>query len=91
MFGIAHYGNNFKNCSCSGNVEIYNASEAGEAEEMGGIAGVWHNQNGTTVTFDNCSFTGALKANFVTGVDLSDNTIVGAAYSTSGTGELIIK
>lgn len=91
LFGIAHYGNNFVNCSCSGDVEITAATEAAEAEEMGGIAGVWHNQNGTKVTFDGCSFTGTLKANITEGVDLSDNTIVGKAYSASGTGELIIK
>lgn len=32
-----------------------------------------------------------VKANITEGVDLSDNTIVGKAYSASGTGELIIK
>ncbi len=91
LFGIAHYGNNFVNCSCSGDVEITAATEAEEAEEMGGIAGVWHNQNGTKVTFDGCSFTGTLKANIAEGLDLSNNTIVGKAYSENGTGELIIK
>ena len=91
LFGIAHYGNNFVNCSCSGDVEITAATEAEEAEEMGGIAGVWHNQNGTKVTFDACSFTGTLKANITEGLNLSDNTIVGKAYSETGTGELIIK
>jgi hypothetical protein len=91
LFGMAHYGNSFVNCSCSGDVEITAAAEAADAEEIGGIAGVWHNQNGTKVTFDGCSFTGTLKANITEGVDLSDNTIVGKAYSTSGTGELIIK
>ena len=91
LFGIAHYGNSFVNCSCSGDVEITAATEAADAEEMGGIAGVWHNQNGTKVTFEGCSFTGTLKANITEGVDLSDNTIVGKAYSASGTGELIIK
>ena len=90
LFGIAHYGNNFINCSCSGDVEITAAAEAEDAEEMGGIAGVWHN-GGANVTFDGCSFSGTLKANITEGVDLSDNTIVGKAYSTSGTGELIIK
>ena len=89
MFGIAHYGNKFENCVCSGNVEVYAASEAGDAEEIGGIAGVWHNETGYTVSFTNCSFTGTLKAN-VEGVDLSDNTITGAPYSATGTGKLII-
>jgi len=84
MFGIAHYGNNFVNCSSSGDVKITNAADA---EEIGGIAGVWHNQDGTQVTFTNCSFTGNLSVN-VKGVDLSDNTIVGKPYSPSGKGSL---
>lgn len=89
LFGIAHYGNNFKNCSSSGDVEITNAENAADAEEIGGIAGVWHNADGKNVNFTDCSFTGNLKVN-VEGVDLSDNTIVGNAYSTAGTGTLII-
>ena len=86
MFGIAHYGNKFENCSSSGDVEIYAAEEAEAAEEIGGIAGVWHN-GGEDVTFTNCSFTGNLSVN-VEGVDLSDNTIVGKPYSSSGKGSL---
>ena len=89
--GIAHYGNTFKNCTSTGNVYITNATEAAEAEEIGGIAGVWHNQAGHKVTFDNCKFTGTLSTNFTEGVDLSDNTITGKSYSATGTGELIIK
>ena len=89
MFGIAHYDNKFENCVCTGNVEVYAASEAGDAEEIGGIAGVWHNETGHTVSFTNCSFTGTLKAN-VEGVDLSDNTITGAPYKADGKGKLII-
>ena len=87
--GIAHYGNSFINCSSSGDVYITDATEAADVEEMGGIAGVWHNHS--NVTFDGCSFTGTLNANIAEGVDLSDNTIVGNAYSATGTGELIIK
>ena len=89
LFGIAHYGNKFENCSCSGDVEITDAAEAADAEEIGGIAGVWNN-GGANVTFDNCTFTGTLKANITEGVDLSDNTIVGNPYSKTGTGKLII-
>ena len=89
LFGIAHYGNNFVNCSSSGDVEIYAADDIDSAEEIGGIAGVWHNQTGTTVTFTNCSFTGNLRTN-VANVDLTDNLIVGAAYSSTGNGKLII-
>lgn len=88
--GIAHYGNSFINCHSSGDVEITNAAEAAEVEEMGGIAGVWNN-GGADVTFDGCSFTGTLNANIVEGVDLSDNTIHGVAYSATGTGNVIVK
>ena len=89
LFGIAHYNNKFINCSSSGDVEIYAADDIDSAEEIGGIAGVWHNENGTTVTFTNCSFSGTLKTN-LQNVDLSDNTITGAAYSETGTGTLIV-
>lgn len=89
LFGIAHYGNQFVNCSSNGHVEITNASEAADAEEMGGIAGVWNNGD-TDVVFTNCSFTGTLKANITKDVDLTDNTIVGKAYSSNGTRLLII-
>lgn len=88
IVGIAHYGNIFENITCTGNVTITNATEADEAEEMGGIAGVWHN-GGSDVTFTNCVFSGELSAN-IEGVDLSDNTITGKEYSASGNGKLII-
>ena len=85
MFGIAHYGNTFENCSSSGDVKITNASDAADAEEIGGIAGVWMDSKEADVTFTNCSSTGTLSAN-VEGVDLSDNTIVGKAYNNGTTG-----
>ena len=88
-FGIAHYNNKFENVKVTGNVTITGASEAAEAEEIGGIAGVWHNESGTTVTFTDCVFSGTLNTNITEGVDLSDNTITGAKYG-AGTGELII-
>ncbi len=91
IVGIAHYGNSFIDCSSSGDVTITNAADASDVEEIGGIAGVWHNQNGTTVTFKDCVFTGTLKTNITEGVDLTDNTITGKAYSSSGTGVLIIE
>ena len=87
-FGIAHYSNKFENVTVTGNVEIYAANEAEDAEEMGGIAGVWHNENGTTVSFTNCTFTGKLTANV--NADLYNNTIVGAAYNKTGNGTLVI-
>ena len=91
LFGIAHYSNNFVNCVCDGDVEIYAASENAEAQEIGGIAGVWHNENGTKVTFTNCSFTGELKANN----DYVINTnkfgkLVCSSYNSTGTGILVI-
>ncbi len=88
LFGIAHYGNKFVNCSSSGDVTITDAAEAADAEEMGGVAGVWHN-GGANVVFLYCSYTGKLTANITESVDLSDNTIVGAAYSKTGPGKLV--
>ena len=90
IVGIAHYGNNFVNCVCEGDVEIYNASEEADAQQIGGIAGVWHNENGTKVTFTNCSFTGELKAN--NGYVINTNKfgkLVCDAYG-NGTGVLVI-
>ena len=89
LFGIAHY--NFVNCVCEGDVEIYAASEGAEAQEIGGIAGVWHNQNGTKVTFTNCSFTGELKANndYVINTNKFGN-LVCSSYNSTGTGILVI-
>ena len=88
IVGIAHYNNSFINCSSSGDVRITSAVDEGDDEEIGGIAGVWHNETGTTVTFTDCHFTGELSSNL--GADLSDNTITGRAYSTEGQGTLII-
>ena len=92
--GIAHFNNKFINCSCTGKVTLENAQDPGDHLEIGGIAGVWHNENGTTVTFTNCSFTGTLSTS-LNGVDCSEeiadnNKITGRAYSTEGTGQLII-
>ena len=89
LFGIAHYGNKFENCVCTGNVEIYNAQEKEDAQEIGGIAGVWHNENGTTVEFTNCSFEGTLKSN-IEGVEFYYDGFVGKPYNATGTGKLII-
>ncbi|MBO7285391.1 MAG: hypothetical protein J6U69_02205, partial [Alistipes sp.] len=89
LFGIAHYGNQFENCSCSGDVEIYAAEEAAEAEEIGGIAGVWHNENNTSVTMTNVKFTGNVTTNF-TRENVWYNNLVGKPYSATGTGKLIV-
>lgn len=80
-FGIAHYNNKFENVTVTGNVSVYNAAEVADADEMGGIAGVWHNENGTSVTFTNCKFTGTGKLSANVAVDLTGNEIVGVAYN----------
>ncbi|MBE6673286.1 MAG: hypothetical protein E7599_07200, partial [Ruminococcaceae bacterium] len=81
-FGIAHYGNNFENVTVTGKV-----ISTGEADEIGGIAGVWNNATGYTVSFTNCKFSGTVTDvnGAVTGCD-----IVGGAYSSTGTGVLKI-
>ena len=89
LFGIAHYGNKFENCVCTGDVEIYAAEEADEAQEIGGIAGVWHNETGYTVTFTDCSFTGNLSTN-IEGVEFYYGGLVGKPYSATGTGKIYL-
>ena len=89
LFGIAHYGNQFVNCECTGSVTI-TTDEAENAIEMGGIAGVWHNETGYSVTMTGCSFTGTLKTPNIEGVDFYYGGLVGAPYSTTGNGKLII-
>ena len=88
LFGIAHYGNQFVNCVCTGNVEIYAAEEADEAQEIGGIAGVWHN-GGENVVMTECSFTGNLTTN-IEGVEFYNGGLVGKPYNATGNGKLII-
>ena len=80
--GIAHYGNVFEYCKATGDVYCADANE----NEYGGIAGVWHNQNGTTVTFNHCEFTGKI---YVDNKEVA-STIVNAPYSSTGTGKLYI-
>ena len=88
--GIAHYNNTFENCSSSGNIKVTYAYP-GKEYEVGGIAGVWHNENGTKVIFNNCSFTGTLSSvRDGNTFDVSGNTITGCKYSADGTGELYI-
>ncbi|MBQ8764906.1 MAG: hypothetical protein IJZ12_03175, partial [Clostridia bacterium] len=81
IVGIAHYGNNFENVKCTANVTNTNTDSAKSAQ-TGGIAGVWHNEKGYTVTFTNCNFTGKVTA---TGV--AENEAVGAAYNASNNTE----
>ena len=86
LFGIAHYGNKFENVTFIGSVEAPAA-----AEEVGGIAGVWHNEKGHTVTFTNVTSTGTVTIGDVT----TTGSIVGGAYNASNetaenSGSLII-
>ena len=91
--GIAHYGNNFVNCTSTGDVTLYNSlGDESTQYEIGGIAGVWHNQTGYTVTFTNCTYTGELSvyANDVKiNARFTFNGLVGKAYG-AGTGVLFI-
>ena len=90
LFGIAHYGNKFENCVCTGDVEIYAASEEADAQEIGGIAGVWH-PGGADVVMTNCSFSGELKANDNYAIHTYKfGKLVCAAYNNTGKGKLII-
>lgn len=76
--GIAHYGNTFENVSFTGTVE---ATEG--ATEVGGIAAVWHNQQGETVTFTNCSVGENAKVLVGTTDITEDCGLVGGAYNAS--------
>lgn len=93
--GIAHYGNTFENCICTGNVTLVNANDAGDQLEFGGIAGVWMNSSAGKVTLRKCNFTGTLKS-ALNGVDKSEevagNRLTGRKYyPNSNEGELIIE
>ena len=90
--GIAHYGNTFENCKANCNVTLTDAAPS-LYSEIGGIAGVWHNETGKKVTFKDCEFTGSLSSynsenNY--NEEIKGNTITGSKYSETGTGELYI-
>ena len=89
LFGIAHYGNQFEKCVCTGNVTI-TTGEVENALEMGGIAGVWNN-GGEDVVFTNCTFSGELSTpNIEEEVNFYYGGLVGNPYSATGNGKLII-
>ena len=73
-FGIAHYNNKFENVTATGTVTC-----TGVSDEIGGVIGVWHNENGTTVTLTNCKYEGE-----------SNLSVVGAPYNANTTGKLIV-
>ena len=82
IFGIAHYGNKFEDITHTGTVTNTN-SNAEDVVETGLIAGVWHNQAGTSVTFTNTTSTGTISVPNVTGVTFPNDGLIGAAYTTS--------
>ena len=92
IVGIAHYGNSFINVTCNADVEVYNAETEEDAQEIGGIAGVWMNSSATSpVTFKNCVYNGELKANGGFVINTNKFTkLVCAAYYSEGEGKLII-
>ena len=93
--GIAHYGNSFINVTCTAKeVVLVNAADEGDQYEVGGIAGVWHNQPERIVQFINCSVENTEIKSSLNDVeqDVSANTITGNAYKRddTGTGSLLI-
>ena len=93
--GIAHYGNSFINCKSSGDVTLTSAQDSGGELEIGGIAGVWLNTAGETVTLENCTYTGKLSSNNKTTgavTEFPNKGLVGKKYSPdSDAGTLIIR
>ena len=93
--GIAHYGNTFIDVTCSAQeVVLVNAQDPGDQFEVGGIAGVWYNQAGTTVQMINCKVENTELKSSLNGVeqDVSANTVTGKSYlAESGTsGSLLV-
>ena len=95
IVGIAHYNNEYENIVCTGNVEIYAAEEAADAQKIGGIAGTWYNgvdykKQPVTVTMTNCSFEGNLTTN-IENVKFYYDGLVGKYYDANdNTGKLIL-
>ena len=90
--GIAHYENSFINCICTGDVTLTSAENIENAQEIGGIAGVWHNadRDGYPVTFQNCKFSGNLYSKYVDGdgtdayiIEFPNGGITGKHYNNS--------
>ena len=92
IVGIAHYGNSFVNCVCTGDVEIYAGEAEADVQEIGGLAGVWMNSEANSpVTFTNCKFEGELIANNNYVINTNRfGKLVCAAYKANGNGKLII-
>ena len=97
IVGIAHYGNKFINVICTAElIQLVNASDEGDHLEIGGIAGVWHNESGRTVLLLNCSAENTTLKSSLNGEDRSEevkgNDITGKSYNSesSTSGSLII-
>lgn len=104
--GIAHYGNKFVNVTCTANtITLIGADALGDQLEIGGIVGVWHNQDGKIVQFINCSAANVSLSSAIRVSDgnggytytyyneqVKDNEITGRSYSSESTtsGTLII-
>lgn len=96
IFGIAHYGNNFENITCAGNVtNLVSSAIDGDdavidAQETGLIAGVWMNTQ--DMYFNNVSATGELLFPNVQGVNVVNGGLVGKGYysNSNGIGKLYI-
>ena len=87
IVGIAHYGNNFENVECTATeITITHAGSETGAREIGGIAGVWHNEIGQSVTFKNCKVgsTTALSSTIVEDGTDADSTPVKILSSENG-------
>ena len=93
--GSAHYGNTFINVTCTAQeVVLVNAQDEGDHLEVGGIAGVWHNQAGNTVQMINCKVENTELKSSLNGVeqDVSANTVTGKAYNAESetSGSLLV-
>lgn len=97
--GIAHYGNKFVNVTCTANaITLIGADDLGDQLEIGGIVGVWHNQDGKIVQFINCSAANVSLSSAIRVSDgnggytytyyneqVKDNEITGRSYSSEST------
>ena len=79
--GIAHYGNKFKNVTCTGDVIVEPAPDAAmeDFNEVGGIAGTWYNDTSNAPSFEGCSFSGELV--MPEGAKIFNDGLVGERYT----------
>ena len=79
--GIAHYGNQFKNITCTGDVTVEPADGTAleDFNEVGGIAGTWYNNTSNPASFEDCSFSGELV--MPEGARIFNDGMVGERYT----------